>query len=97
MNPIIVFVQKHPFVIVSAVSGATVWLFNNVITVMVSSLPAPTKDSGPKYIYWFKVANTVVGNLQRAHGSRIEDSPNFKDAVQKYLAQNGIEAPGQKP
>ncbi len=96
MNPIVQFVQHHPYIIVSGVSGATVWLFNNVITVMVSSLPAPTKDSSPQYIYWFKVANTVVGNLQRAHGSRIEDSPNFKDAVQKYLAQNGIQAPGPK-
>ena len=93
MNPIVQFVQHHPYIIVSAVSGATVWLFNNVITVMISSLPAPTKDSTAKYVYWFKVANTIVGNLQRAHGSRIEDSPNFKDAVKKYLEQNGIQGP----
>jgi len=93
MNPLVQFVQHHPYIVVSAVSGATVWLFNNVITVMISSLPAPTKDSTAKYVYWFKVANTIVGNLQRAHGSRIEDSPNFKDAVQKYLQQNGIQDP----
>ncbi len=93
MNPLVQFGAHHPYIIVSVVSGATVWLFNNVITVMVSSLPAPTKDSSPKYVYWFKVANTIIGNLQRAHGSRIEDSPNFKDAVEKYLQQNGIAKP----
>lgn len=91
MNPILQTIQHHPFIIVSFVSGASVWVFNNVVTVLVSSLPAPTKDSSPKYVYWFKVANTIVGNLQRAHGSRIEDSPNFKDAVNKLLASKGIE------
>jgi|HubBroStandDraft_2_1064218.scaffolds.fasta_scaffold33186_1 hypothetical protein len=73
------------------------WLFNNVVTVMVTNLPAPTKDSTTKYKYWFIVANKIVGNLKRAEDSVIEDSPNWQDAADKYvqkLINDGVLAPG---
>ena len=83
------FIQQHPYL----ASSVATWFLNNIVSSMISSMPAPSKDSTPRYVYWFKVLNTVIGNIQRAHGSRIEDSPNFKDAVDKYLAQNGIVKP----
>lgn len=79
MDWIIQAFQQHPY---SATVVAT-WVFNNVITVLVSSLPAPTKDSSQTYVYWFKVANTIIGNINRAHASAVEKSPNWTDAVQK--------------
>jgi hypothetical protein len=63
------------------------WVFNNIITVMVSSLPAPTKDSSPKYVYWFKVLNTVIGNIARANSTAIEQSPNFHAAIEAHMAK----------
>ena len=61
------------------------WLFNNVITVLVSSLPAPTKDSSQRYIYWFKVTNTIIGNVRRAANTAIEQSPNWQSAVNAHI------------
>jgi len=66
------------------------WLFNNVLTVLVSSLPAPTKDSTAKYVYWFKVANTIIGNLRRANSTAIEQSPNWQDAVAAHMVRNNL-------
>lgn len=62
------------------------WIFNNVVTVLVSNLPAPTKDSSQSYIYWFKVLNTIIGNLQRAKSTAIENSPNWKAAIDAHLS-----------
>ncbi len=73
----------HPYLF----SAIATFLFNNVISAMVSNLPAPTKDASVKYVYWFKVANTVIGNLQRAKSTSIEQSPNFQAAVDARIEQ----------
>jgi hypothetical protein len=77
------FVNAHPYLIASAVT----YFFNNVITALVSSLPAPTRDSSIKYQYWFKAANTIIGNVQRAKSTAIEQSPNFQAAVAAEISR----------
>jgi hypothetical protein len=66
---------------------AVTWIFNNIISVLVSSLPAPTKDSSAQYVYWFKVLNTIIGNLHRASCTAIEHSPNWQDAIAAHMAR----------
>ncbi len=82
------FILAHQ--VIFSVAGT--WLFNNVVTVMISSMPAPGKDSTQNYVYWFKVLNTFIGNLQRAQASHIESSPNWQAAVEAHvekMAQSG--------
>ena len=97
MPQAIQYLLKHPWIL--SILGT--WVFNNVITVLVSSLPAPTKDASAKYVYWFKVLNTVIGNVKRAQIPRIEDSPNWQAAVDahvQHLSSSGlIAAPPPKP
>lgn len=66
-------------------------------SVLVGALEAPTAQSTPKYRYWFKVANTIVGNLKRANPPKIEDSPNFEAAlnaaIQKIAESKGKTTP----
>jgi hypothetical protein len=71
----------HPYL----ASAIATWAFNNIVTVLVSSLPAPTKDASPRYVYWFKVTNTIIGNIKRAQSTALEDSPNWQAAVQAHL------------
>ena len=71
----------HPYI--STVDAT--WIFNNIVTAFISSLPSPTKDSSQKYIYVFKVLNTIMGNIARAKGTAVENSPNWTDAVQKHI------------
>jgi len=83
INGIVQLFQAHPY----WASIITTWVFNNVITVMVSSLPAPTKDSKPAYVYWFKVLNTIIGNVKRAQSTALEQSPNWQDAIAAHVAK----------
>ncbi len=76
------FLAAHPWIYIVAT-----FLFNNVVTALVSNLPAPTKDSTAKYVYWFKVSNTIVGNVKRANSTAVEASPNFLAAVDAHLAK----------
>lgn len=76
--------MQHPYVL-TAITVIGTWLFNNVVTVMVTALPAPTKDSSKLYTYWFSVVNGVMGNIKRAENTHVEDSPNWQDAVEKYV------------
>jgi hypothetical protein len=69
----------------AVLSGIATWLFNNVATALISSLPAPTKDSSAKYVYWFKVGNTICGNFKRAQSTAIEQSPNWQAAMDAHL------------
>ena len=71
------FVSQHYVVIIWT------WIVNNVISVMITSMPSPTKNSSVGYVYCFKVLNTIVGNLARAKSTAVENSPNFQDAVDK--------------
>lgn len=59
-----------------------------ILTAFGSSLPAPTKDSSQQYIFWFKFANTIIGNFMRAQSTALEKSPNWEAAVQKHIAEN---------
>jgi len=61
------------------------WIFNNIVTALISSMPAPTKDSTARYIYWFKVLNTFTGNVKRAQSTAIEQSPNWQAAVDAQM------------
>ena len=85
------WINHHPALIAIVLT----WIFNNIITVMVSSLPAPTKDSSAKYVYWFKVLNQITGNLKRAQATAVENSPNWQAAVEAHLQSlsNGDLAP----
>jgi hypothetical protein len=75
------WIIRHPYL-----AGALgTWIFNNIVTVLVSSLPAPSGGSSPRYIYWFKVANTIVGNIARASSTRLEGSPNWEAAVNAHI------------
>jgi hypothetical protein len=53
----------------------------------VGALDAPTKASSPYYVFIFKFSNSLAMNFQRARSTSIENSPNFDDAVKRYLAQ----------
>jgi len=57
--------------------ASTIW------TAVISSLEAPTKDSGGLYVFFFKFLNSLAGNIKRAQSTAIEKSPNFLDAVEK--------------
>lgn len=89
IQALIQFFAKHPYV--ASIVGS--WISNNIMTVMVSSLPAPGKDSSAKYVYWFKVSNGIIGNLQRAQSTAIEKSPNWQDAMDVRLQQLGVIPP----
>lgn len=58
-----------------------------VVNTSVGYLPAPTKDSSQFYIWFFKVANSLMLSFARAWRSKVENSPNFDDAVK--IAING--------
>jgi len=85
---------SHHTLTLAILSSVATWLFNNVITVMITSLPAPTRDSTPGYVYWFKVANTIIGNIQRAKSTAIESSPNWAAASQAHVDKMNGKATG---
>jgi hypothetical protein len=58
-----------------------------VTSTCIGYLPAPTKDSTKFYQWFFAVSNSLIGQLARAFKSKIENSPNWIDAVAK--ATNG--------
>lgn len=63
--------------------AALAWFANNKATKVISAFPMPTKDSSPRYIFWFKFFNNLVGNEKRAELPPLEHSPNFQDALKK--------------
>lgn len=85
--------HRTALLILMAMAAVATWLVNNVITALVQNLPAPTATSTEKYKYWFKVANTIIGNLARAKNTSIENSPNFWPAVERVFALHGIPLP----
>ena len=82
------YLSEHP-VMLAAVSSFLTYVANVVVTALVTNLPAPTKDSTVKYVYWFRVANTIVGSFTRAANSHVENSPNWHDAFEKRTTANG--------
>lgn len=79
------FYQQHAYI----ATVITTWLFNMIITAMISNMAAPTKDSSSGYVYWFKVLNTIMGNITRAQKSAVENSPNWSAAVTKVVNGGG--------
>lgn len=81
MSTIVSMFLQHQVLYTFALS--TIW------TALISSLSAPTKDSGALYVFFFKFLNAVAGNIQRAKNTSIESSPNFQHAVEKLLPKEG--------
>ncbi len=80
------FIQTHWVQILAFLS--TSWTVINAIGSRVSaSLPAPTKDSTAKYIWWFQFVNNYLAlNPERGKTlAAIENSPNFIPAAEKYM------------
>jgi len=55
----------------------------------VGALPAPTATSAGPYKWFFAFANTIMANISRAYGTKIESSPNFQAAVNIQQAAAG--------
>lgn len=85
--------NSHP--ILTPVVGT--WLFNNVVTAAVSSLPAPTRNSSSFYVWAFKFSNTVIGNISRASSTTVEKSPNWRDATANIPAGQGGQVVQNQP
>jgi hypothetical protein len=58
---------------------------------VISSLPAPGATSSPLYMFIFKLMNALAANFARAYSTKVEQSPNFQDAV------NAMPGPVNKP
>lgn len=72
------FYTEHPAVF----AAVATWIANYGISAYISALPAPTKDSGQFYRFWFKFSNNIFAqNPSRANGVRVESSPNWQDAL----------------
>jgi hypothetical protein len=59
----------------------------------ISALPAPQAASGTLYKFWFSFFNVLAANIARAQSTRVENSPNFQEAVNKVNAQSPTEKP----
>jgi hypothetical protein len=85
VHELINLAQTHWSVLV-AVALALWGAFNTAMSAISNSLPAPTAQSTPRYIFWFRVVNYGGFNWNRAKNiSRIEDSPNFIPAAEAYM------------
>lgn len=80
---------QNPWVAALA-GGVSLTTVKFIADTMISSLDAPTKDSSPKYRYWFKVLNRFAANWARAANSNVESSPNFQGAVDIQTKQAGV-------
>jgi hypothetical protein len=85
------FILAHQVPIITTLTAAATWLTNVGFSRIISALPAPTAKSTPKYIFWFKFLNNLVGNASRANDTSVESSPNFAAAVNIQNAKVGEE------
>lgn len=85
--------HRTALLIILGVHSFAIWFFNNVATTLVGEMAAPGANATESYKYWFRVLNRLVGNKQRANSTSIENSPNFLPAVEKLLAQHGLQLP----
>lgn len=90
MNFLYNLYQQHPAIFATVCT----WIFNNIVTAFITSFPAPTKTSSTFYIWWFTFSNTVIGNIQRAKSTRIEQSPNWQDAVSQHIQNTQVNTQG---
>lgn len=91
MELFIELLKQYPktLAILSALVYSVSWLCNNQATKWISAFPMPTKNSSPRYIWWFQFLNNRVGNDKRAELPKLEASPNFHDAVNIVLTEAG--------
>jgi hypothetical protein len=87
MHSIHNFIAQNPYL------ALLLWtIFLGAFSAYVGSLRTPTKDSGQGYISYFAVMQSLVLNFQRIK-PQLESSPNWDDAIKKYLAQQPAPAP----
>jgi hypothetical protein len=87
MNTIASILQSHGWAIVGTFFTQYVW------SAFIGALAAPTSTSSPGYVFFFKFANGIAGNLARAASTAVEHSPNFAPAVAKVI--NGQSSAGK--
>jgi hypothetical protein len=75
VNAIVSFLTAHQ--VLSTFVATSVW------SSFISALPAPQAASSQFYSFVFKFCNYLAFNLSRASSTRVENSPNFQDAVNK--------------
>lgn len=79
MNQLIQLFHQHE--VLATTIGLALW------NAYVGSLDAPTKESGPGYVFLFRFSNALAMNFHRAAGTSIENSPNFVAAAENYMAE----------
>lgn len=82
-DPVASFVSAHSTTI--AVVAAYY-----IMSAAIGSMPAPTAQSKPLYLFFFKFLNTLAANLTRAYSTAVEASPNFAAAA---IKANGAPKP----
>lgn len=88
MTAIINLFNQHPF----WATAILTWVSNYGVSAFVNSLPAPTAQSKPLYVFFFRFATALLAqNPTRAVSTKVEASPNFQDAV------NNLPGPVDKP
>ncbi len=86
----------HHFMAQNPVEVLFIWTFVlGAMSTYAQTLDSPTKDSSQSYKQWFAFVQYSVGQFKRAN-AKLEDSPNFQDAVKKYLEQQAAAKP-EKP
>ena len=77
----------HRFITQNPYLAITLWtIFLGAFSAYVGSLRTPTKDDSQAYVSYFAVMQSLVLNFQRIK-PQLESSPNWEDAVKKYLDQ----------
>jgi len=87
MNSAIEFLQAHP-------TSSTLVAYY-LASAFIGALPAPRSQASQFYLFIYKFANTLGGNLTRAFATKVEASPNWQPAIQKVV--NGGLVPGLTP
>jgi hypothetical protein len=80
--------------IAAVAGGVSITGLKYVADVFISSMEAPTRQSSPRYRYWFKVLNKFAANWRRAEDTSVERSPNWIDAVAKATHPPHTDKPG---
>ena len=76
MSNIWQFLMNHQ--VLATASAGYIW------SAVIGALDAPTAQSGPVYRFLFQFLNILAANVARgAKPPRIEESPNWVDAVTK--------------
>lgn len=87
----------HHFIAQNPVEALAIWtILLGAFNAYAGSLRTPTKDSSQSYVSYFAIIQSLALNFQRIK-PQVEDSPNFQDAVKKYLEQQKQTPDAEKP